>query len=170
MRVRAVAGVLALIAVAAAWAPVRAGQDGLDARARGFLEAVRTHRRNAERIAAYFPREGEWRYVHTRHTAGGASVGVWRFPAGETLRAIQGPLVMSFDLHVEGQRVGTLVHQLLLRGSEWRRVRGTRFVPRDAPAGSAIYVQWRRESGAWVIDEIGDESFSGQAKLPSWCC
>ena len=39
----------------------------------------------------------------------------------------------------------------------WRRVGRARFVPPEASAWSRVYVQWRREDGAWVVDAIADE-------------
>jgi hypothetical protein len=98
-------------------------------------------------------------------------VGTWRFPAADFRAAYRGLLNDMLIGHVEGNRVGSLSHQLRFRGSLWRRVRGNRFVPPDGPDSSPIYVQWRRdEDGRWVVSVIGDESYSGDAPLPSWCC
>jgi hypothetical protein len=68
--------------------------------------------------------------------------------------------------HVEGNHVGSFSHQLQIRRPRWRRAAGNRFVPADEPDSSPFYVQWRREDGRWVVSEIGDETYSGDAPLP----
>ena len=82
--------------------------------------------------------------------------------------------VLSFEevsgLDVEAQPIGRLSHQVMHRGTGWRRVRGgSRFVPRDAPDDSPLFVEWRREGGTWVVSAVGDESFH-DVPLPAWCC
>ena len=139
----------------------------LEQQMRGFL--ARVGRGNADSVAVFFPRQGDWTYIHTRHRAGGDSVGLWRIPGAETARAAWGPLQSSFWINPHGQPVGRFVHQVRHRPGEWRRVRGNRFVPPGASAASRIFVEWRREGGEWVISELADESFGG-VPLPSWCC
>lgn len=145
------------------------GSVTLERRMSSFLRAVRRHR--ADSIAAFFPKAGDWTYLHTRHREGGSHVGVWRFRGGEAPQAIRyrGPLWESFELQPEGQPIGLFAHQVLHRGTAWRRVRGARFVPPGASASSDIFVEWRREDGEWVVSAFGDESFKG-GPLPAWCC
>jgi len=113
-------------------------------------------------VRGYFPTRGEWTWVVTTHHRGGPDrVGVWRFPTAQTDSAIEsGPLCDSF--HAGDYAVlGTLIAPGIdLRGDgEWRRVRGTRFVPDGAPAGSPVFVEWRREDGRWVISSFGGEGW-----------
>lgn len=135
----------------------------------GFLAAVQ--RGPLDSLSSYFPRSGDFTYERQSHERQGARRGVWRFPASAAHQAItRGPLLDILTINVEAQPVGAFAHQLMHRGSRWRRVRGTRFVPADAAESSALYVQWRREDGEWVISSIGDESFGEGVPLPSWCC
>lgn len=149
--------------------PSRSGgrADAMEERNAAFLAAVRSQR--SEQIAGFFPQTGNWRYVHTAHHRGGDRRAVWEFPAAETLRAIRGPLNQSFDIRYEGQLIGTLSHQVMHRGTRWRRVRGNRFVPPGARPNSAIYVEWRREGATWAVSAIADESFPS-GETPEWCC
>lgn len=141
----------------------------LDDRASAFLRTV--GRQNADSIAVFFPRTGDWTYVHTAHHGDEPREGVRRFRGPEALAAIRlrGPLWASFEIQVESQPIGLFAHQVLHRGTAWRRVRGNRFVPPDAPASSPIFVEWRREEGQWVVSAFGDESFPS-GETPSWCC
>ena len=141
--------------------------DVLEERNGAFLASVRSQQ--SEQIAGFFPRTGNWRYLHTAHHRGGDRRAVWEFPAAETLRAIRGPLNQSFDIRYEGQLIGTLSHQVMHRGTRWRRVRGNRFVPPGARPDAAIYVEWRREGATWAVSTIADESFPS-GETPEWCC
>jgi hypothetical protein len=46
--------------------------------------------------------------------------------------------------------------QALTHRRPWRRVRGSRFVPAGESAASPVFVEWRREDGAWVVSAFGD--------------
>jgi len=141
----------------------------LEDRTGAFLRAVR--RTDADSIAAFFPRAGDWTYVHTAHHRDGERVGVRRFRGSESLAAIQlrGPVWASFEIQYESQPIGLFAHQVMHRGTAWRRVRGNRFVPPGASASSAIFVEWRREGDRWVVSAFGDESFPS-GRTPPWCC
>jgi hypothetical protein len=141
----------------------------LEGRNCSFLQAVRGVTRDT--VEAFFPRSGVFTYVKTTYDSGRV-VGTWRFPAAALSRLELGhPLFWVFRIRVEGQPIGTLSHQLMNRGTRGRRVgRTLRFVPTDAPDDSALYVEWRREDGQWVVSVVGDESFKGDAPLPAWCC
>jgi len=152
----------------------QSGQTGesaspaLEARTRAFLEAVRSH--NRQRIASFFPTQGEFTYVHTAHHREGDRVQTLSFPAKDARSAIDGGrLWTSFDIQYENQPIGLFAHQVFLRGVAWHRVDGNRFVPPGDGASSAIYVEWRREGRQWVISSFGDERFT-QLPMPSWCC
>lgn len=140
----------------------------LEVRMRTFL--TRQARVLEDSAAAFFPRSGDFTWVETTHYEDRDVVGTWRFPAADFLAAYRGPLNDMLTGHVEGNRVGSFSHQVQIRRPRWRRARGNRFVPADAPDSSPIYVQWRLEAAKWVVSEIGDESFSGDAPLPAWCC
>jgi hypothetical protein len=140
----------------------------LEVRMRTFL--TWQAREFVDSAAAFFPRSGGFTWVQTTHLEERDVVGTWRFRGADFRAAYHGPLndVLTVDSH--GQRVGSFSHQLQFRRAPWRRVRGNRFVPADAPDSSPVFVQWRREDGRWVVSVIGDESFHGEAPLPSWCC
>ena len=140
----------------------------LDQRAKAFLADVDSVQ-GGEALRKYFSESNAFIYVRTTHTAGGMRVGQWRFPAGEVGTAIDGPLAESFWLNPEGQPIGLLVHQLMIRGSKWVRVPGNRYVPPGANASSATYIQWTFENSEWVISEIADERYQSPP-WPSWCC
>lgn len=122
--------------------------------------------------AAFFPRSGDFTWVKTTHRGEDDVVGIWRFPAVNFRAAFRGPLMLEDVLVVDyhGHRIGSFSHQLVIRRPRWRRAPGNRFVPADAPDSSPIFVQWRLEEGRWVVSAIGDETFSGDAPLPPWCC
>ncbi|HYW14183.1 MAG TPA: hypothetical protein VE871_19615 [Longimicrobium sp.] len=113
-------------------------------------------------VAAFFPRRGDWTWVHTRRPSdrrGAPRVGTWRFGGVETLRAIGagGPVCHSFDGPAGwGPYEGRLGMQMLMHRGPWRHVRGTRFVPAGEPAASPVFVEWQREDGAWVVSAFGD--------------
>ena len=141
--------------------------DALDQRMRAFLQAVR---RSADSAAVFFPSSGDWSYEHTSHRDDGDRVGVWRFPSSQTQWAIRrGPLRKVFSIDYHRQPIGLFAHQVMNRGTEWRRVRGSRYVPPGASASSPVFVEWRREGDAWVVSSFGDESFPN-GRLPTWCC
>jgi hypothetical protein len=140
----------------------------LEARMREFTASV--GRVDEDGTVAFFPHSGDFTWVETTHRRDGDVVGIWRFSAADFRAAYRGPLndVLTVDHH--GQPVGSLSHQVMIRRPRWRRARGNRFIPADAPDSSPLYVQWRREDGRWVVSEIGDESYNGDAPLPAWCC
>ncbi|HYW12470.1 MAG TPA: hypothetical protein VE871_10935 [Longimicrobium sp.] len=140
--------------------------DTLEGRHCLFLHAL-----GRSAVLAFLPGTGTFTYVHTTHGPSGATEGMWRFAAADAVRAarIGGPLQWVFHLNFEGQPIGRLSHQVMHRGTGWRRVRGDRFVPRDAPDDSPLFVQWRREGGTWVVAAVGDESFR-DVPHPPWCC
>lgn len=137
-------------------------QQTLHARMDAFLGSLMGEDRREP--YEYFPRRGSWTWINTDD----ARVGVHRFPAGETRRALDGycPLRDSFTFQPEGQPMGALIGRALEHGSGWRRVRGTRFVPPGAPATSPAFVEWRREDGRWVVSAFGDESPRGRTRVP----
>jgi hypothetical protein len=77
------------------------------------------------------------------------------------------PRVYVATAQPQAQTIGLFAHQVMMRGVEWRRVSGTRFVPPGETAASAIFVEWRREGSKWVVSSFGDESFS-RLPLPPW--
>lgn len=173
---RATTGLVCAAALAALLPQVAAAQDGrpqcatrnqstLEGRNCAFLKA-------GARRTEFLPTVGSFTYFSTSHSPARTLVGTWRFTAADIPRAgdRDGPLSGVFAILVEGQPVGRLAHQVLHRGTAWRRVNGTRFVPPGAPASSPVFVEWRREGNAWVVSAIGDEAFLDGARLPSWCC
>jgi hypothetical protein len=142
----------------------------LPGRAAALLYALRWEGK-LDSIRAFFPRTGHWTYVHTSHEADGDRRGIWRFPGSETPRVIDygGPIPHVFTINHHGQPIGLLVHQVMLRGAEWRRVAGNRYVPPGASARSPTFIEWRREGDSWVVSALGDESFPG-GDVPWWCC
>jgi hypothetical protein len=151
---------LVLLAAMLAAAPA-AAQPGVEARMRAFTDAMADGQ--IDSVAAFFPRRGAWTWVLTTHDgARGDRVGVWRFDAEQTHRAIDdgGPVCDSFSLQFEMRAIGPLSEQMMGSSRPWRRVRGNRFVPRGASAGSPAFVQWRREDGAWVVSAFGDERWT----------
>ena len=131
----------------------------LRARNSAFLTAV--DRVGPEGILDFFPAKGDFTYVHTAHQISGDHRRVWRFPAEQKGDAItKGPLWESFEIQVENQTLGLFAYQIMVRGVEWHRVSGTRFVPPGESASSPIFVEWRREGPKWVVSSFGDESFS----------
>jgi hypothetical protein len=143
----------------------------LEGRNCAFLRAVRKHGHpgGRHRVTEFLPRIGDLTYLTTIHDSL-RILAQWRFPAGDWAPVLQGPLRWVFDTSVEEQPVGTLSHQLIFRGTAWRRVgRTLRFVPPDAADDSGLFVEWRREGDAWVVATIGDERFH-RDPLPHWCC
>lgn len=134
----------------------------LDARMQAFLEEVEDFPNTG--LVEFFPRRGDWTWFQTLRDSGGTvrGVGIWRFPGAETLRAIGegGPACESFEgvTGEAGPWEGRLGVQAM-RPGRWRRLRGNRFVPPGESARSPVFVEWRREDGAWVISAVGDEDF-----------
>lgn len=131
----------------------------LAARMQAFLHEVEEGAR--DRVAAFFPRQGDWSWLTTVTRAPkGDRTGTWRFAGPETLRAIGpgGPVCWSF--HQGGGELGPVEGSLQMHVTEhpsgWRRVGGNRFVPPGAGARSPVFVQWRREDGEWVVAAFGE--------------
>jgi hypothetical protein len=133
----------------------------LAGRMRAFMREV-GDRPNTE-LAAFFPRRGDWTWMHALRDPDGAAIHrieTWRFPGAETPRAIgaDGPVCASFELG-DGhfgpfeERFGM---QARMNPGRWRRVRGNRFVPSGSSAASPVFVEWRREDGQWVVSAFGD--------------
>ena len=143
-----------------------AQSQALEARTRAFFEAVRADSR--ERVLEFFPRAGDWSWVRTLRMDSGPTVlrvSTWRFPAAETLRAIGrgGPFCNSIDQGSghSGPFEESFGMQVRMHDEkDWPRVRGNRFVPPGESGRSPIFVEWRREGGAWVISSIGDQTVS----------
>ena len=153
--------IIFLIALASAAPLPLAAQAELRARMEAFLREIPDVPN--DEMAAFFPRRGDWTWVQTLREYRGDTrrTETWRFPGVETARVIgaDGPACTSFD--VGGGEFGPFegrlgMHALMHRGP-WRRVRGSRFVPPGAPAGSPVFVEWRREEGEWVVSAFGDE-------------
>lgn len=106
----------------------------------------------------FFPREGALEWVVTYRTPGEADrVERQRFAAEEIPAALDGPLCRTFTLGADMAPINTLSHMIRRERVRWRLVGESRFVPRDSAADSPLFVQWRRESGTWVIAAIGEE-------------
>jgi hypothetical protein len=147
--------------------------EGPHRRMRELMETLGGGRKGEP--ASFFPTEGDWTWVHTTHRRfAEPRVGVWRFRASETARAMRqcGPLWRSFLFRPEGQPIGSILSLSWERERPWRYVGRNRFVPRGpshyvgrgAPP-SAAFVEWRRERGRWVIAAFGDESYAGPRLL-----
>jgi hypothetical protein len=149
---------IVLLALMAAGAPA-AAQPALEGRMRAFTRVVAEE--GIDSVAAYFPRRGTWTWVLTTHEGARRDhVGHWRFDAAQTLRAIRegGPVCGSFAHRGHAGAMGGLISEVGgFPPRPWRRVRGNRFVPPGASAGSPFFVQWRREDGRWVVSAFGDE-------------
>lgn len=166
------------LVLAAPPARAQAPDDALAARMRAFAEAAPDAPNDS--VAAFFPRRGDWTWVHTRRpfdAPGPPRVGTWRFGGAEMLRAIGagGPVCESFDRSFGeiGPHEGRLGIQTRMHRGPWRRVRGTRFVPPGESAASPVFVEWRREDGAWVVSALGDVDvyfprLMGRHAPPAW--
>jgi hypothetical protein len=151
-----------LLATAPAVAQEPSGPTPADATLAGRMRAFLAAMQDADEagIAAFFPRRGDWDWVRTLNgTRGPRRVVTWRIPGAETGRLIGdgGAGCEEFDAGrgdvgpVEGSFAGEAGEE-----EDWRRAGGTRFVPPGASAASPVFVQWRREDGAWVVDAVGD--------------
>jgi hypothetical protein len=152
----------ALVAAAPLAAQATAAGATLNERMQAFLAEVEEAPNTG--LVSYFPRRGDWTWVQTLRDGGGGGpprLGVWRFPAAQTARAIGagGPVCDSFDgpRGESGPFEGRLGMQTMLHPGSWRRVRGNRFVPPGASDRSTVFVEWRREGGEWVVSAFGDE-------------
>lgn len=124
---------------------------------------------SAEDFVEFFPRNDEVAYRHTRHTSHGDEISIKRFHARSIPASLEysGPLWPSFQFQFEGQPIGLLAHQVMVRTGRWLRFSEFRFVPPGSEASSPTYVEWRREGPRWVVSEFGDESFV-DVDLPAW--
>jgi hypothetical protein len=124
---------------------------------------------SAEEFVEFFPRTKDIVYRHTRHTRGGDEVVADTIRAAEIPKALEfsGKLWASFQFQFEGQPIGLLTQQVMMRTGRWHRVSESRFVPPAADSSSSTYVEWQMEASHWVISEVGDESFVG-VPLPPW--
>ena len=132
--------------------PARTAREAM----RRFLLAL--DRESDEDALSFFPREGEWVWVHTLDLpTGGQAVGVWRFRASETERATMGcgPARESFQRSNEGQPPG-LAAEANMPGEYWREQARNRFVPPHQKSALPVFVEWRREGGRWVVSSFGD--------------
>lgn len=182
MRIRSIPALPALLAAmlmtAAAPAAAQTPADTtLAGRMRAFVQAAPDAPNDS--VAAFFPRRGEWTWVPASHHPDGRGpvrTGVWRFGGAETPRAIGagGPVCPSFDGPGGiGPYEGRLGMQTRMHRGPWRRVRGTRFVPPGESAASPVFVEWRREDGAWVVSAFGDlgvyqPGVPGPPPRPAW--
>ncbi len=126
---------------------------------RAFIHAVAEEPRDS--VTTYFPKRGDWTWVPA-FVYGNRRVppGAWRFRGPETLRVLSagGPVCDSFAQYGGdyGPVEGSFVSRAASGKGRWRRVRGNRFVPPGASAGSPTFVEWRREDGRWVVSSFGD--------------
>jgi hypothetical protein len=139
--------------------------DELAIRNRAFLYAVAVS--NIDSLLPFFPRTGEFAYTFTFRHPHGDSVGVWRFPAADARRAIEGPLRLSFSSQDGMVGMGSLLSATTGINRAWRRVAHHRFVPPGSQDSSPTYVQWRREGLRWVVAALGDEGME-EGMEPSW--
>jgi hypothetical protein len=139
----------------------------LDARAHKFIEELPSMSRAD--LLDHFPEHGDVTYTLTVHRNGRSTQGTWRLPAKDVGAALLEPLFSSFFFNPEGQKIGRLIHQVVIREAPWYRVFETRYVPLGEGATSPIYLEWRLEHGRWVISAVGDENLD-VSHLPRWCC
>lgn len=138
---------------------------GLAARNAAFLDAAEVF--DVDSMLSFFSRSNDFTYTFTFHHRNGDSIAVWRFPAAEAKRAIEGPLRARLDDDGEFLGIGTFASALAFTLSDWRRVGESRFVPPRADAASGTYVEWRREGSQWVVAAFGDEGFE-EGMEPAW--
>lgn len=169
IRWTSISRVLAVAALAVT-ADSAAAQGGPEGRMRDFLRVSRDYA-GTDALAAFFPARGTFDWVLTTREAGGTTTGRWRFAAAELVRATDpstGPLCDSFSPGADARVLGTLMTQVLDTEGSWRRVGGTRFVPRGASATSPVFVEWRREDDGWVIGAFGDTRDRRPPLLNPW--
>lgn len=172
-RVLAAIAYMAGLALIAAPARAQAAPPTCSSENRATLEGLNcAFLSYSTRRTDFLPRTGTFTYHLTSYFPGGTSEGVWRLTPADFRQAFlgDGPLKGVLQVQYEEQPIGRLAHQVMTRGTAWRRVAGNRFVPPGACASSPVFVEWRREGDAWVISAIGDEAFLRGVPLPSWCC
>jgi hypothetical protein len=147
-----------LVATLLVIAAPAAAQGGLGGRTHAFLVALAA---GADSAARFFPRHGDWTWVHaTEYDVGRKTVGVWRFRGGEAARVLGPRGAMCGELDPDAPSELELEIENVVNGSPpWYRARGRRFVPPEMGARSPVFVEWRREDGAWVVAAIGSAAY-----------
>jgi hypothetical protein len=135
-----------------------AAQGGLAGRTRAFLVALAA---GADSAARFFPRHGDWTWVHTtEYDVGRKTVAVWRFRGTEAARVLARRGAMCGELDPDAPSELELEIENVVNGSPpWHRAGGRRFVPPEMGARSPVFVEWRREDGAWVVAAIGSAAY-----------
>lgn len=129
-------------------------------RNRDFLRALVA---GADSAARFFPRRGDWTWVHlTEYDVGREIVKTRRFRGDEAARVIGRGGVMCGEFLYNAEAGSELMEQIataVYQRRAWRRV-GRRFVPPGSGgARTPLFVEWRREDGAWVVAAIGGASY-----------
>ena len=134
---------------------------GLQRRMNAFTTALR-RMEPMVRIAGFFPRQGEWELIEAPVNAVAPGIDATlrhRVAADSTLAAIsEGSDICDEFGGVTGDvgaYEGTLVMTAMYSRRPWRYVGHLRFVSPGSSAAGPIYVEWRREAGAWVVSRIG---------------
>ncbi|MBW3569923.1 MAG: hypothetical protein KY467_02340 [Gemmatimonadetes bacterium] len=133
-------------------------RDPLSVRMDAFLAALEAFPRDT--LLHFLPRRGPVTWVlTTRAAARPDRLALWRFGREDLLSAMDypRPLCESFSRGGDAIIPGTLMFTAIEHPRGWRRVPGNRFVPPGASARSAVFVEWRRENGRWVLSAFGDE-------------
>ena len=154
--------VAALLTAAVPAAAQRSREASPAGRTRAFLLALA---QGADSAARFFPRRGDWTWVHTtEYDVGRKIAGVWRFRGADAARVMGrgGPMCAQVD-DTSASALSQELVAVMSGSTPWRRARGLRFVPPDMGARAPLFVQWRREDGAWVVDGIGSVAY---ASLP----
>lgn len=144
------------------------GAGSMEERNRAFLRAA--GEREVERIASFFPRDGEFTWIGTVDEGHGRRTPArWRLRRSDVVPAFRtrGPLCESFADAFLGGAPG-LTRELYEHEAPWRRVSATRFVPRRLDARSPYFVEWRREGGSWVIASFGDMRYHEMPGTPGF--
>jgi len=160
-----VAALLAAVVPAEAQRP-HAGREpaSLAGRTRAFLNALG---QGADSAARFFPRHGDWTWVHvTEYDVGRKTVGVWRFRGTEAARVLGhgGPMCGEVD-ETSASQLSQEAASVMGGSASWRHAGGRRFVPPETGARSPLFVEWRREDGAWVVGAIGS-AWHGSLPMP----
>jgi len=131
--------------------------QSLASRSEAFLIAVQS--RDRELISSFFPKQGTLTYTYFHRRRSGDSISEVRFEAAKARQEImEGELGEPLAPVTHAFRYGSLYFGAT-KGVDWVRVNKTRFVPPSRGPSSAIYVEWRREGGLWVVSAFGDEGF-----------
>lgn len=163
-RIRALVALLTLAAVplaAQGEARASAAEATLSGRMQGFLDALVEG--DLEPVAGFLPRRGEWMRIRTWRGAPSRAdrADTLRIAGAETRRVIgAGGAACESFLQPGGEYgppEGVLMMQAMMNPSGWRRVAGNRFVPPGEDARSAVFVEWGREDGRWVVSAYGEE-------------